>query len=471
MTVSTENVILSSLVFNEPYARLVLPHLKIDYFESIESKCLFLVIEKFYQKYNAVPTRETISLDLKALEKVEGVGKISESAHAACQTMLDGLTNETREQTWLVETTEKYCKERALYNALVKASSVMLDNDSKILPESIPELLSEALSVGFDNHVGHDYLEDFEKRYDFYHKKEERIAFNIQKFNDITKGGISRKTLSVILAGTGVGKTLIMCHQAAGNLLDGKNVLYITLEMAEERIAERIDANLLNVPLSDLESLSREEYYDKVKYVKDRVVGKLIIKEYPPAAVHSGHIRALIKELRLKRNFKPDIIYIDYINLCNSARVRQGNGVNSYTLIKAIAEELRGLAVENNLPVVTATQVTRSGMSSSDVDMTDTSESIGLPFTADFMYAAISDEEMEKLNHLVIKQLKNRFDDISKCRRFVVGIDRAKMRLYDLQENAQEILKPKETAVQSAPPKSQKPSFAEELKRRLDRVK
>jgi replicative DNA helicase len=465
VTVNVERTILDALTHDDDYARRVLPHLKVDYFESEPEKHVFTAIEEHFQKYNSLPTKETLSLSLKAMDK------LNESTYRSALAVVDGLARETRDLHWLLDVSEKFCKERALYNALIKASVIIEDRSGKSVPDSIPDMLSEALAVGFDTRVGHDYVEDYEKRYDFYHSKEERVRFDIEDLNTITKGGIPKKTLTVILAGTGVGKTLVMCHQAAANLMDGKNVLYVTMEMAEEKIAERIDANLLNVRLDDLITVSKEDYVKRVNRVKERTVGRLIIKEYPTASAHAGHFRALIKELRLKKKFVPDVIYVDYINICNSSRIKQGAGVNSYTFVKAIAEELRGLAVENNVPLITATQVTRSGMNSSDVEMTDTSESIGLPFTADLMYAIISTEELEKLNQLMFKQLKNRFDDPSRKRKFMVGVDRAKMRLYNLEASAQADLNPLEKPVDGPQKQPERSSLTEDIAAKFKRFR
>lgn len=457
--------VLTHLVFNERFSRKVLPHLKADYFGEMHEKALFEIIDEYFNKYGAQPTKEALQLELK---QKQGLG---ERGFRDTKQLIDDLAPEETAYDYLLDKTEKFCKDRAIYNALIKSAAIIEGEDSKNLPDAIPEMLSEALSVGFDEHVGHDYLVDSDQRFDFYHSTEERIKFDIEFFNLITKGGIPKKTLTVILAGTGVGKTLIMAHQAAHNMMNGKNVLYITLEMAEEKIAERIDANLLDVTLDDLVGLDKVSYDRRVNRVRERTAGKLIIKEYPTGAAHVGHFRALLKELKIKKNFKPDIIYIDYINLCASSRIKPGAGANSFTLIKSIAEEFRGLAVENKLPVITATQTTRSGMASSDVDMTDTSESIGLPYTADLMYAAMSSEELEKLGQILIKQLKNRLAGLSKYTRFVVGVDKDKMRLYNLEDGAQNLAKEPGEGPKDMPPSARATKASEDMKNRLKNLR
>lgn len=438
-------MILDSLAFDEDYVRTVLPHLKPEYFSDDPERHVYQLIAQHFDKYGTLPSPSSLSIDLQAVDK------INEVTFKKTQAIIDGLVKSDRDHKWMVDATEKFCKNRALYNALIEASKIMEDRTGKTMPDSIPDLLSNALAVGFDIRVGHDYVEDYAMRFDFYHAVEEKIPFSLEKFNFITKGGLSRKTLTVILAPTGVGKTLLMCSQAASNLMDGKNVLYITMEMAEERIAERIDANLLNTSIGELATLTREEYNRRVERVTSRTVGRLIIKEYPTASAHSGHFRALLKELRIKKNFVPDVIYIDYINICSSARVKPGTGVNSYTLVKSIAEELRGLAVENNVALVTATQTTRSGLSNSDIDMADTSESVGLPFTADLMYAVITNEELEKSGYLKIKQLKNRYDEIGKMRSFLIGVERSKMRIFDVNVPDPDTAAPPATGLQKPP--------------------
>jgi archaellum biogenesis ATPase FlaH len=354
--------------------------------------------------------------------------------------MIRSIDDEKSDPDWIVDTTEKWCKERAIYLALMESIKIAEGNDNEKTPSAIPNILSDALAVSFDNNIGHDYLQDYEERYDFYHRTEEKIPFDLEFFNKITKGGIPNKTLNIALAGTGVGKSLFMCHVASSCLLQGKDVLYITLEMAEEKIAERIDSNLLNCDIQQLNQLPKMMFDNKITALSKKTEGKLIVKEYPTASAHAGHFRSLLNELALKKSFKPDIIFIDYLNICASSRYRAGSNVNSYSYIKAIAEELRGLAVEANLPIVSATQTTRSGFASSDVDLTDTSESFGLPATADLMFALISTEELEGLNQIMVKQLKNRYNDPTVNKRFVVGIDRSKMRLYDVEQSAQQNL-------------------------------
>jgi archaellum biogenesis ATPase FlaH len=366
---------------------------------------------------------------------------LNTDTHAACVQFIGSLNKSDTDEEWLLKQTEKYCQDKAIYNAIMESIQV-IDGKSDKDKGALPEILSDALAVSFDTNIGHDFLEDFESRYDFYHKVVERQPFDLDYFNRITRGGIPRKTLNVILAGTGVGKTLMMCHFAASNLMQGKNVLYVTLEMAEERIAERIDANLMGVPLNDLSTYPKDTYETKLNRIKGKTAGKLIVKEYPTASIGSGHLRHLLNELKLKKNFMPDIIYIDYLNLCVSSRIRMGANVNTYSYVKAIAEELRGLAVEFNLPIFTATQTNRTGFTSSDVGLEDTSESFGLPATADFMFAAISNEELESLGQLLIKQLKNRYNDPGLHRRFVVGVDRSRMKLYDVEQNAQNNIGP-----------------------------
>jgi replicative DNA helicase len=427
-----ENIILSGLLNNEGYARKVIPFLNVDYFQTIEEIKVFTHIAEYIEKYNSVPTKQALSVSL------EDDTSLNENSYKDVCSYIQGLEYDDKtDLDWLVEKTEKFCQDRAIYNA-VRESIQVLDGQHKSLDKgSIPDLLSKALSVSFDSSIGHDFLENSDTRFEFYHTKEEKIAFDLDLMNQITKGGLSKKSLSIALAGTGVGKTLFMTHCAAANMMDGKNVLYITMEMAEERIAERIDANLLNTTVDDLKILTKDAYDKKLDRVKGKTSGKLIIKEYPTASAGSGHFRHLINELRLKRNFSPDIIYIDYLNICASSRMKMGASVNSYTYIKAIAEELRGLAVEFNVPIVSATQTTRSGYSNSDMGLEDTSESFGLPATADFMFGLISSEELEDLGQLMIKQLKNRWGDVGTNKRFVVGIDRARMKLFDVDSSAQ----------------------------------
>ena len=427
-----ENTIIRNLVLNEEYTRKVLPFLKPEYFENTHEKIIFEESAKFIIEYDKCPTKEILSIECEKRKD------INDDTFKEVTTYLKDISTEPVQEDWLVDSTEKWCKERAIYLALVESISIADGHDIKKGVDAIPSILSEALAVGFDNHVGHDYLEDYGERFDFYHKREERIEFDLELFNKITKGGLPNKTLNIALAGTGVGKSLFMCHVASSVLLQGKNVLYITLEMAEEKIAERIDANLLNIPVQQLTDIPRQMFESKVTKIADKTQGNLIIKEYTTAAAHSGHFKGLLNELALKKSFTPDIIFIDYLNICASSRYRAGSNVNSYSYIKAIAEELRGLAVESNVPIVSATQTTRSGFASSDVDLTDTSESFGLPATADLMFALISTEELEGANQLMVKQLKNRYNDPTVYKRFVIGIDLAKMKLYDCDQSAQE---------------------------------
>jgi replicative DNA helicase len=429
-----EHLILNNLLHDEDYARRTLPYLKPEYFSDRTERIVYEEVDKFINKFNALPSREALTIEISNLSS------INDKDYTALTEYVAGLIKEEQDdKQWLVETTEKFCQEKALHNAIMESISI-IDGDGKKDKGAIPEILSDALSVSFDPNVGHDFIDNASDRYDFYHKVEERVPFDIQKLNDITKGGVPKKSLNIILAGTGVGKSLAMCHMATANLLDGKNVLYITMEMAEEKIAERIDANILNVTLDDLKQMPRSSYEKKMERVKGKTSGKLIVKEYPTAAAGTGHFRHLLNELRLKKSFKPDIIYIDYLNICASSRMKMGASINSYTYIKAIAEELRGLAVEQQVPIWSATQTTRSGYGNSDVGLEDTSESFGLPATADFMMAIIASEELEQLNQVMVKQLKNRYGDPNTNKRFVVGIDRAKMRLYDVEESAQEDL-------------------------------
>ena len=431
MTIETN--ILSQLINSESYARKVLPFLKEEYFQTVTDRLLVTKIKQYMDKYNVPPSKEAlvIELDDEELREVD----YNESVSQVERMTVDEDTNEQ----WLIDKTEEFCQEKAVYNAIMESIHIIDGKSKDKTKTSIPQVLSEALAVSFDNHIGHDFIEDYQERFDFYHHKEERVPFDLEYMNKITKGGIPRKSLNIILAGTGVGKSLAMCHFAASNMMQGKNVLYITMEMAEEKIAERIDANLLNVRVDDLVKLEKSMYDKKIADLRARTPGRLIIKEYPTASAHSGHFRHLINELKIKRNFVPDIIYIDYLNICASSRTKAvGGTINSYTFVKAIAEELRGLAVEKNVPIVSATQTTRSGFSNSDVGLEDTSESFGLPATADFMFAIINSDEMEQLNQLMVKQLKNRYNDPTLYKRFVIGVDRAKMRLYDVEQNAQQ---------------------------------
>jgi len=429
-----ERTTLKNLIHNDEYARKVLPFLKEEYFTERFDKILFREIYHFITKYNNLPTKEALSIELNNRKD------INETEYKTITDILGTLNKEPIDQKWLVETTEKFCKDRAIHNAILNGIHILDGKDKEHSPEYLPEMLSQALSVSFDQKIGHDYLTDTKERYDFYKRKEERLQLDLEFFNKITRGGIPSKTLNICLAGTGVGKTMFMTHIASSILLQGKNVLYITLEMAEERIAERIDANLLNVGMSDLEELPYQMYETKINKLQSKTTGKLIIKEYPTASAHTGHFKNLMNELALKKSFKPDILFVDYLNICASARFKAGASVNSYTYIKAIAEELRGLAVEYNIPVFSATQTTRGGFVSSDIGMEDTAESFGLPATADFMFALISSEELEQKNQILIKQLKNRYNDPTVNRKFIVGVDRSKMRLYDVEQKAQEDL-------------------------------
>ena len=425
-----EVTILSNLCYHEKYARKVLPFLMKEYFTTREYKIVFLEIHEYISQYDALPSLNALSIECQ--ERTD----LTEDQFKTIKEVLSELSNEKSEYNWLVDTTEKWCQERAIYLSLMESVKIADGQDSKKDKGAIPEILSQALGVSFDQNVGHDYIANSDDRFDFYHRKEDKIPFDLSYFNKITKGGLPNKTLNVALAGTGVGKSLFMCHMAAATLLQGRNVLYITLEMAEEKIAERIDANLLNIPIQKLADLPKVMFASKVKNLSKKTQGKLIIKEYPTAAAHVGHFKSLISDLALKKSIKPDIIFIDYLNICASQRYK-GSIVNSYTYVKAIAEELRGLAVETNVPIVSATQTTRSGFGSSDVDLTDTSESFGLPATADLMFALISTEELEEANQIMVKQLKNRYNDPTINKRFCIGIDRAKMRLYDVEETAQ----------------------------------
>jgi len=423
--------ILNHLLHNEEFCRRVVPYLKNEYFEGTH-KTVFDLIVQFVSKHNKLPTSKILELELKKIKAPEDV---LNNAQRLVNEIVDKSNIDT---DYLIAEAEKWCKERAVYNAIMDSIGIIDGKDKERSEGVIPEILSEALGVSFDQQIGHDYIDDSEQRFDFYNRKEDRIPFDLDYFNKITKGGLPNKTLNICLAGTGVGKSLFMCHCAAGVLNQGKNVLYITMEMAEERIAERIDANLMNLPIESLASLPKNVFDDKIGKIAKSSVGKLIVKEYPTGSAHTGHFRALLNELKLKKNFKPDMIYIDYLNICSSSRMRgMGGSINSYTYIKAIAEELRGLAVEFNVPIMSATQTTRSGFSNTDVGLEDTSESFGLPATADLMFALISTEELEELGQILVKQLKNRYNDPTKYKRFVVGVDRSRMKLYDVEESAQ----------------------------------
>lgn len=429
-----EQLILRNLIFNEDYFRKVLPFLNKDYFNGVD-KLIFTEVSNFASEYNTPPSLEAISISIKEKRNItnEEVEKCEDYVEE-----LHRLDPKNSNEQWLIDKTEKFCQEKAIYNAVLNSISILDGKDKAHEKGAIPKILSDALAVSFDTSIGHDYLENSDARYEFYHRKEERIPFDLDYFNKITKGGLPSKTLNIALAGTGVGKSLFMCHVAAGCLVQGKNVLYITLEMAEEKIAERIDANLLNVKVDELAKLSKDDYDKKVSRVRSKTTGKLIIKEYPTASASATHFRTLLNELHLKRNFRPDIIFIDYLNICTSARIKTGASINSYTYVKSIAEELRGLAVEYSVPVVSATQTTRAGFNSSDPGLEDTSESFGLPATADLMFALISSEELEELGQIMVKQLKNRYSDPTYLKRFTVGVDRSKMKLYDIEDSAQE---------------------------------
>ena len=426
-----ELTILRNLVFNEDYARKVIPFIQPEYYEQRVEKIVFEEIVEFIVKYGSSITIEALNIE------IDNRRDLTESENKEIVELLSKLNDSPVDNRWILDTTEKWCRDRAIYLALMESIHIADGKDDKKGRDAIPSILSDALAVSFDNNIGHDYLQNYEERYEFYHRKEDKIEFDLEYFNKITKGGLPNKTLNIALAGTGVGKSLFMCHVASSALLQNRNVLYITLEMAEERIAERIDANLLNVPIQQLIDLPRSAFENKVNGIAKKTRGSLVIKEYPTASAHSGHFKALLNELALKKSFRPDIIFIDYLNICSSSRFKSGSNINSYTLVKSIAEELRGLAVEFNVPIMSATQTTRSGFGSSDLELTDTSESFGLPATADLMFALISTEELEQLGQIMVKQLKNRYNDPTIFKRFVVGIDRAKMRLYDVEQSAQ----------------------------------
>ena len=429
---SIENTVLAALLYNEEYARKTLPFIQEEYFANQKDRLIFKLISQYVGKYNNLPSLEAIVIDLSNKQGV------NESLFKETLSEIKDLKSDKgTELQWLLDQTEKWCQDRAIYNAIMSSIQVLDDKNGQTTKGAIPQVLSDALSVSFDTHIGHDFMEDALARYEFYHTKEVRVPFDLDLFNKVTQGGLPKKTLNVCLAGTGVGKSLFMCHCASANLMSGLNVLYITMEMAEERISERVDANLLDVPLDQLKVIPKDIYERKLNKVKEKSHGKLIVKEYPTASAGAAHFRHLLNELKLKKKFVPDIIYIDYINICSSSRIKHGANVNSYTYIKAIAEELRGLAVEFNVPIVTATQTTRSGYSSSDLGLEDTSESFGLPATADFMFGLSTSEKLDSLSQILVKQLKNRYGDPGSNRRFIVGIDRSKMRLYDCEQSAQ----------------------------------
>ena len=427
-----ETLILRNLLHNEEYLRKAVPFIKSEYFEDVQQKIVFEEVLNFVNEYNQPATKEVLCIE------VEKRQDINDTSFQEITKLISYLDDVPTDYSWLLDTTEKWCRDRAIYLALMESIALADGTDKEKNRDAIPGILSDALAVSFDTHIGHDYLLDYEERYESYHRKEDKTPFDLEYFNKITKGGLPNKTLNIALAGTGVGKSLFMCHMASSCLLSGKNVLYITMEMAEEKIAERIDANLLNVNIQEITDLPKQMFDSKVTNLAEKTQGTLIIKEYPTASAHSGHFTALLNELALKKSFRPDIDFIDYLNICASSRYRGNSNVNSYSYIKAIAEELRGLACEANVPIVSATQTTRSGYGSSDVELTDTSESFGLPATADLMFALISTEELESLGQILVKQLKNRYNDANLCKRFVVGIDRAKMRLYDCEQTAQD---------------------------------
>jgi len=434
MNIELEKTILRNILTQEDFMRKVLPFVHKKYFEGVYRE-LFDQVTKFVTKYNKLPTLEAFKIEL------DEVTTMNEEMYThALDILPDIFTPKDEDAEWLLETTEKWCQDRAVYNAIMESIQIIDGKHQQLTKNAIPDVLQKALAVCFDTNVGHDYLENVEERYDFYHEQEERIPFDLEYFNEITKGGLPNKTLNIALAGTGVGKSLFMCHSAANCLSQGRNVLYITMEMAEERIAERIDANLLNVPIDQLDHLSKPMFLDRVSSIREKTDGKLIIKEYPTGQAHTGHFRALMNELRLKKSFKPEIVFIDYLNICASSRMKgMGGAINSYSYIKSIAEEIRGLAVEFNVPIVSATQTTRSGYANSDPGLEDTSESFGLPATADLMFALVTSEEMESLNQIMVKQLKNRYNDPNHNKRFVIGVDRSKMKLYDVEQSEQNL--------------------------------
>jgi len=433
METRLEQTILKNLIQNDQFSRKVIPYLKSEYFTESDEKTIFEEVKTYFDKYGKSPTIEALLINL------DNNNQLTDNVIINSKSIVKKFTVDETPQEWLVEETEKWCQDRAIYIAVMDSIEV-LDKKSQRSTGEIPDLLKEALSVSFDTHIGHDVLEDSDARFEFYHTEEEKIPFDLEYFNKITKGGLPNKTLNIVLAGTGVGKSLFMCHQAASCLMMNKNVLYITLEMSEERIAERIDANILNIPIKELPDIAKKIYDKKIDKLKEKTKGKLIVKEYPTAQAHVGHFRHLLQELQLKKDFRPDIIFVDYLNICASHRIRPGSGANSYTLVKSIAEELRGLAVEFNVPMVSATQTTRSGYGSTDIDLTDTSESFGLPATADFMFALITSDELEELDQMVVKQLKNRYNDPTVFKRFVIGVDRSRMKFYDCEQEAQEEL-------------------------------
>ena len=428
-----ETTILSSLLYNEEYTRKVIPFIRQEYFSDHTERTIFKTINDYVEKYNNNPSIESLNIDIQK-------AVLNEDQHKTIQGYLSELSSSESDFQWLVDETEKWCKDRAIYNAIFSGIQIIDGKSKDQTPEAIPDILSNALAVSFDTQVGHDYIEQSSERFDFYHTVEEKIPFDLEFFNKITKGGMPNKTLNIVLAGTGVGKSLFMCHVAAASLMQSKNVLYITLEMADKKIAERIDANLMNISLNDLHDLPKRMFESRIEKIQKKTQGQLIVKEYPTASAHCGHFRALFNELALKKSFRPDIVFVDYLNICSSSRFKMGASINSYSYIKSIAEEMRGLAVEFNIPIMSATQTTRSGFVSTDIGLEDTSESFGLPATADLMFAIISTEELEKLNQMLVKQLKNRYNDLTINKRFIIGIDRAKMKLYNVSQNAQDDL-------------------------------
>lgn len=433
MAANLETTILRNLMYNETFMRKTIPFLKPAYFDDVH-KYVFKQIAKFATKYNKLPTKETLEVEISNDDKLSDY--LGEKVYPLVQEL---EIKESLDDAWLIDQTEKWCQDRAVYLAIMDSIEIIQGKTDKS-NGAIPELLKDALAVSFDNSVGHDYMENADERFDFYHTEEEKLPFDLEYFNKITNGGLPNKSLSIALAGTGVGKSLFMCHCAAANISEGKNVLYISLEMAEERVAERIDANLMNVPMTQLKTMDKENFDKKIASISKKTQGQLIIKEYPTSTAHTGHFRALLRDLEMKKKFKPDIIYVDYLNICASSRVKAGGAVNSYTLIKSIAEEIRGLAMEFDVPIVSATQTTRSGYNSSDVGLEDTSESFGLPATADFMFALISNEELQELGQIMVKQLKNRYGDPNTYKRFMIGVDRSKMKLYDVEDSAQQAI-------------------------------
>ena len=435
METRLEQTILKNLIQNESFTRKVIPFLRSEYFTDSSEQLVFKLASEYFDKYTKNPTAEALLINL------DNITSVNEKVVQESKLLLDHLKKNTEESAfeWIVDETEQWCKDRAIYIAVMDSIEV-LDKKSQRSTGEIPDLLKDALAVSFDSHIGHDVIEDYEDRFEFYNKEEEKIPFDLEYFNKITKGGLPNKTLNICLAGTGVGKSMFMCHQASSCLMMGKNVLYLTMEMSEEKIAERIDANTLNIPIKEIPDLSKKQFETKIQRLKNKTTGKLIVKEYPTASAHVGHFRHLLQELDIKKDFRPDIIFIDYLNICASHRIKPGAGANSYTLVKSIAEELRGLAVEYDVPIVSATQTTRSGYGSSDIGLEDTSESFGLPATADLMFALITSDELEELDQMVVKQLKNRYNDPTIFKRFVIGVDRSRMKFYDVEQEAQEEL-------------------------------